>query len=57
MNREQDIDQLRETSAGRSTALKKPYESPSLKEFGPMRDLTKLDAGPSEDFIAYGGSS
>jgi hypothetical protein len=36
---------------------KKPYEPPVLTRFGPMRDLTKLDPGPVEDFILYGGPS
>ena len=57
MNREQDMNLPRDIEADPSAATKRPYESPSLTEFGAMSDLTKLDPGPQEDFIAYGGAS
>jgi hypothetical protein len=57
MSDEHQKDAFRKPASEAEDGGKKPYEPPVLTRFGPMRDLTKLDPGPVEDFIAYGGPS
>jgi hypothetical protein len=57
MSDEHQKDAFRKPASEAEDGGKKPYEPPVLTRFGPMRDLTKLDPGPVEDFVAYGGPS
>lgn len=52
-------DDLAREDAGEHTGEhgKKPYAAPELTQFGAMRDLTRFDPGPQEDFLLYGGPS